>query len=921
MKQKHITGGTETEMKGQSSMKNHWLARRFTTVAAVAFLVFGMLAAAGTQVSATPAAGGGGDNGDIKVRSGGWTATEGDRNEPQLCSPFHLSGFNFDPTSGGSWGIDIIPPTSNPPTLNTLTGSWGTTPDGQWHTDLLVLGDGHYKLHWQQGANNEKHKTFWIACNVVPNPDTATIRISPLTATNNVGAQHVFTITVTGTATLTDVNIDPSVSPAPSSQSDSCATPSVSGTTATCTLTINSSTVAGPFTASASATGTTGTTPFGVATDGTGGNSTAATKNYACLTHNLTLTLTRAGMTDFSYGKFGDGTWTVTFFYSTDGGANWASSTTTSANFHGTAAGDPTNYISKTIAISTPTSPYTATVDWYFTINPGLFTSIPFLNGSPDLTQVHGLTSLFNTGDCSAADNAQSPFSNPTIYKVLDSVGDGNVCNPADFTCPDPTNVLDTRRTELPGAGWWIVATSGAATVAGQTDAFGSVVLNLDGFLTWNICETGKGATAAAATMDGYVRTVGGPATGGCYTLNAGTEFSTAPFFANYKTVDLTVSKTATPTFTRTFDWTTAKTVDHALVDSATNATFTYTVTATKGTGVDSAWAISGTITVTNTNPIAVDVTLGDGTCTLAHAALTVPANGTATSDYNCGFSSGASGTNTASATWATTGAMAGTTGSASGTANYAFVTPTTLVDDSATITDSFAGTLGTTSATHVYTYTRTITATANACTQYGNTATTTEGTTSQTTTASQSVTICGRTTGGLTIGYWSNKNGQAQITGAGSVPSTNICVLTSTLRAYAPFQDLSATASCATVNAYVQTVIKAANASGASMNAMLKAQMLATVLSVNFTPSLGTKNIDLTYINKPIGSTTFENTSSSFNGATSSTVNALLTYAASRSNLGGTQWYGQVKNGSNSQELAKDTFDAINNNVTFVAP
>jgi hypothetical protein len=44
-------------------------------------------------------------------------------------------------------------------------------------------------------------------------------------------------------------------------------------------------------------------------------------------------------------------------------------------------------------------------------------------------------------------------------------------------------------------------------------------------------------------------------------------------------------------------------------------------------------------------------------------------------------------------------------------------------------------------------------------------------------------------------------------------------------------------------------------------------------------------------------------------------TVNALLAYAASQSNLGGTVWYGQVKA---TQELAKDTFDAINNGVAF---
>src|SRR5207237_10865742 len=60
-------------------------------------------------------------------------------------------------------------------------------------------------------------------------------------------------------------------------------------------------------------------------------------------------------------------------------------------------------------------------------------------------------------------------------------------------------------------------------------------------------------------------------------------------------------------------------------------------------------------------------------------------------------------------------------------------------------------------------------------------------------------------------------------------------------LRQYAPFKDLSATANCTAVATYVYNVIKAANASGAAMNAMLKAQMLATALDVYFSdPALG---------------------------------------------------------------------------------
>jgi hypothetical protein len=44
-------------------------------------------------------------------------------------------------------------------------------------------------------------------------------------------------------------------------------------------------------------------------------------------------------------------------------------------------------------------------------------------------------------------------------------------------------------------------------------------------------------------------------------------------------------------------------------------------------------------------------------------------------------------------------------------------------------------------------------------------------------------------------------------------------------------------------------------------------------------------------------------------------TVNQLLSYAASQSNVGGSTWYGQNKA---TQELAKDTFDAINPQKAF---
>ncbi len=188
--------------------------------------------------------------------------------------------------------------------------------------------------------------------------------------------------------------------------------------------------------------------------------------------------------------------------------------------------------------------------------------------------------------------------------------------------------------------------------------------------------------------------------------------------------------------------------------------------------------------------------------------------------------------------------------------------------------------------------------------------------------------------TGAKTIGFWQNKNGQAIV---GSYSGTNCQALRSWLNGYAPFKDLTAT-NCTGVKGYVSNVTKNASSSGASMNTMLKAQMLGTALDVNFsTPGLGGNrisapapigalSIDLTAICRMVDnhstasatcSNVYRESRAAFGGATSMTVSQMLSYAASQSNDGGSRWYGQVKA---TQELAKDAFDAINNAVAFLS-
>ena len=187
--------------------------------------------------------------------------------------------------------------------------------------------------------------------------------------------------------------------------------------------------------------------------------------------------------------------------------------------------------------------------------------------------------------------------------------------------------------------------------------------------------------------------------------------------------------------------------------------------------------------------------------------------------------------------------------------------------------------------------------------------------------------------TGAHTIGFWQNKNGQAIIKSGATTGSR--CASATWLRQLAPFQDLAAQASCNDVAVWVAKVVKAASATGPAMNPMLKAQALATALSVYFSdPALGGNKlgaaapiggltVDLKavciMVDKATGEATcsgiYRDASAAFGGASTMTVRQALDYAASKSNAGGSVWYANVKA---TQSLAKDLFDAINNRVAF---
>lgn len=127
---------------------------------------------------------------------------------------------------------------------------------------------------------------------------------------------------------------------------------------------------------------------------------------------------------------------------------------------------------------------------------------------------------------------------------------------------------------------------------------------------------------------------------------------------------NLTVTKTADPTFDRSFTWSIDKSVDNTSLNGLFGtATFNYSVAVTKSAASDSGWKVTGTISVTNPNadPVTgVDVSDDIGneaadTCVVTGGSnATIQAQSTSQFEYTCTYSAApaaAAQTNTATAT------------------------------------------------------------------------------------------------------------------------------------------------------------------------------------------------------------------------------------------------------------------------------
>jgi hypothetical protein len=239
----------------------------------------------------------------------------------------------------------------------------------------------------------------------------------------------------------------------------------------------------------------------------------------------------------------------------------------------------------------------------------------------------------------------------------------------ADFALPgNPTLVNDTINVNDTNGESWSFSASGSQSYAmrftcanaGQYDNTATIV------------ETGQASSASVSVA--------------CYGLQ--------------------VSKTAVTSFTRSYDWTIAKSVDQAslTVPDGQQGGVTYTVTATRGNPSDANFAVAGTITLTNPNPARNAVVVGvtdimtggiTGAVNCGPGAILIGPGGSVNCSYTANLPDSSNRVNTATAllqnfdyVYDGSATTAGTTGF-SGGAGVLFGDPTTVVDASADVTDS----------------------------------------------------------------------------------------------------------------------------------------------------------------------------------------------------------------------------------------
>lgn len=338
----------------------------------------------------------------------------------------------------------------------------------------------------------------------------------------------------------------------------------------------------------------------------------------------------------------------------------------------------------------------------------------------------------------------------------IDIVGGAN-----SSTCAGTTRTVIVTGTPFTDAA--LTITSGTATFVSNGKTTATVAIGADGTGTADIKSSvdhpGAVTVSANITVSTMVQSDGGGKQDFAYLEDQTMVRAVTVTFTDCR---LTISKTAEPKFNRTFPWTVQKVVTSApkvTLDGGATATFTYSVTATKGAPVDSGWTVSGAVTIQNPGP-ATSATVGDAvpgaTCTVAgkpaSATVTLAAGGSTTVAYTCAYTSApaynVAQTNTATVTSPQPGG--GSTVQTT-TAVFTFNTGTTgnpaVTGDSATVTDTFNGgtpvSLGVVTQTTTFptSATFTVPAAQTGCVDLPNVATVTSVGTPAT--ATSTVTVC----------------------------------------------------------------------------------------------------------------------------------------------------------------------------------
>ena len=235
---------------------------------------------------------------------------------------------------------------------------------------------------------------------------------------------------------------------------------------------------------------------------------------------------------------------------------------------------------------------------------------------------------------------------------------------------------------------------------------------------------------------------------------------------------ELTVTKDAIPTFDRDWTWTIDKNADatEITINADESATINYEVDVS-ATHLDSGWAVSGTITITNPAPIAatgvsvsdaLDGGIGATVDCSAEAGIqttvNVAANSFATCSYSATLPDATTRTNTATAS------LSGEDYTGTAQVDFTGVSPTET-DETVDVTDTYAGLLGQLTATppdpfqYTFSYQRTVPGASLLCGDnlIENTATfvTTDTGATDSDDADVTITVICPTGQGCTPGFW----------------------------------------------------------------------------------------------------------------------------------------------------------------------